>query len=119
MKIYSQQHLITESETAAVMGSGNLEVYATPAMIALMENTAVQAIDNIETGFTTVGIEINVQHLKASKPGETVICTAELIKQEGKLYEFQIVVENANGDKTGTATHKRVAVRIDKFMNSL
>ena len=119
MKIYSQQHLITESETAAVMGSGNLEVYATPAMIALMENTAVQAIDNIETGFTTVGIEINVEHLKASKPGETVICTAELIKQEGKLYEFQIVVENANGDKTGTATHKRVAVRIDKFMNSL
>jgi predicted thioesterase len=119
MKIYSQQHLITESETAAVMGSGNLEVYATPAMIALMENTAVQAIDNIETGFTTVGIEINVRHLKASKPGETVICTAELIKQEGKLYEFQIVVENANGDKTGTATHKRVAVRIDKFMNSL
>ena len=119
MKIYSQQHLITESETAAVMGSGNLEVYATPAMIALMENTAVQAIDNIETGFTTVGIEINVQHLRASKPGETVICTAELIKQEGKLYEFQIVVENANGDKTGTATHKRVAVRIDKFMNSL
>ena len=119
MKIYSQQHLITESETAAVMGSGNLEVYATPAMIALMENTAVQAIDNIETGCTTVGIEINVRHLKASKPGETVICTAELIKQEGKLYEFQIVVENANGDKTGTATHKRVAVRIDKFMNSL
>ena len=119
MKIYSQQHLITESETAAVMGSGNLEVYATPAMIALMENTAVQAIDNIETGFTTVGIEINVRHLKASKPGETVICTAELIKLEGKLYEFQIVVENANGDKTGTATHKRVAVRIDKFMNSL
>ena len=119
MKIYSQQHLITESETAAVMGSGNLEVYATPAMIALMENTAVQAIDNIETGFTTVGIEINVQHLKASKPGETVICTAELIMQEGKFYEFQIVVENANGDKTGTATHKRVAVRIDKFMNSL
>ena len=119
MKIYSQQHLITVSETAAVMGSGNLEVYATPAMIALMENTAVQAIDNIETGFTTVGIEINVRHLKASKPGETVICTAELIKLEGKLYEFQIVVENANGDKTGTATHKRVAVRIDKFMNSL
>ncbi len=119
MKIFSQQHLITEFETAAVIGSGILEVYATPAMIALMENTAVQAIDNIETGFTTVGIEINVRHLKASKPGETVICTAELIKQEGKLYEFQIVVENANGDKTGTATHKRVAVRIDKFMNSL
>jgi len=119
MKIYSQQHLITESETAAVMGSGNLEVYATPAMIALMENTAVQAIDNIETGFTTVGIEINVRHLKASKPGETVICTAELVKQEGKLYEFNLVVVNANGDKTGTATHKRVAVRIDKFMNSL
>ena len=96
MKIYSQQHLITESETAAVMGSGNLEVYATPAMIALMENTAVQAIDNIETGFTTVGIEINVRHLKASKPGETVICTAELIKQEGKLYEFRLI-----GQKVG------------------
>ena len=119
MKIYSQQHLITESETAAVMGSGNLEVYATPAMVALMEHTSVQIIDNLAEGFTTVGIEINVEHLKASKPGETVICTAELVKQEGKLYEFNLVVVNANGDKTGTATHKRVAVRIDKFMNSL
>ncbi len=119
MKIYSQQHLITESETAVIMGSGSLEVYATPAMIALMENTAVQAIDDLETGFTTVGIEINVRHLKASKPGETVICTAELVEHEGKLYEFQIVVENAKGDKTGTATHKRAAVRIEKFMNSL
>ena len=101
------------------MGSGSLEVFATPSMVALMENTAVQSIDDLEEGFTTVGIEINVQHLKASKPGETVICTAELVKQAGKLYEFNLVVMNANGDKTGTATHKRVAVRIDKFMNSL
>ena len=119
MKTYTQQHLITEYESATAMGSGSLEVYATPAMIALMENTAVQAIENIETGFTTVGIEINVQHLRASKPGETVTCTAKLVKHEGKLYEFQIVVVNAKGDKTGTATHKRVAVRIEKFMNSL
>ncbi|MBP1665109.1 MAG: Thioesterase superfamily [Bacteroidetes bacterium] len=119
MKTYTQQHLITVSETAAAMGSGSLEVFATPAMIALMENTAIQTIDDLETGFTTVGIEINVQHLRASKPGETVTCTAELVKHEGKLYEFQIVVENTKGDKTGTATHKRVAVRIEKFMNSL
>jgi len=119
MRTYTQQHLITESETAPVLGSGSLEVYATPAMIALMENTAVKVIDDLETGFTTVGIEINVQHLRASKPGETVTCTAKLVKHEGKLYEFQIVVENAKGDKTGTATHKRVAVRIEKFLNSL
>lgn len=119
MKIFTQSHLISDNETAYVMGSGSLHVYSTPAMVALMEHTSVQIIDNLAEGITTVGIEINVQHLKASKPGETVICTAELIKLEGKLYEFQIVVENANGDKTGTATHKRVAVRIDKFMNSL
>ena len=119
MKTFTQQLVITDSHTAAFMGSGNLEVFATPAMVAFMENTAIQTIDDLEEGYTTVGIEINIQHLKATRVGETVSCTATLVQHVKKLYEFSITASNANGELIGTAGHKRVAVNIDKFMDAL
>ncbi|MBP1637958.1 MAG: Thioesterase superfamily [Bacteroidetes bacterium] len=119
MTNFTQQHIVTEKETAMYFGSGSLEVFATPAMVALMENTAINMIDDLNSDFTTVGIEINVQHKKASKVGETVICTVELVNHERKLYEFSITVTNIKGEQIGTATHKRVAVQIEKFMSSL
>jgi len=119
MKTFTQELIVTNRHTAIYLGSGSLEVFATPAMIALMENTAMQSIDNLDEGFTTVGIEMNVQHLKATPVGEKLSCTAELIRQEKKLYEFSIIVRNAAGIEIGTAIHKRVAVNIAKFMTNL
>ncbi|VBB43731.1 Thioesterase superfamily [uncultured Paludibacter sp.] len=119
MKTFTQSYTVKSTDTAASFGSGLLSVFATPAMIALMENTATQTIDNLDDNFTTVGIEINARHLKASTIGETVICTAELINRDGKIYEFYIEVYNSRGDKIGTATHKRAAVNKIEFMKKL
>ena len=69
---------VTEALTARTMGSGVLDVYATPAMIALMESAACLAIEAcMETGMSTVGIEVTVQHLSASPVGEEIRAMAE------------------------------------------
>ncbi len=116
MKIRKQQLNIGKEHAASFLGSGFLDVFATPAMVALMENTASKVIDDLQEGFTTVGIEINVRHLKASRIGETVSCAATLVKQDGRIYEFDIEVTDSVGDIIGTATHKRAAVDIERFM---
>ncbi len=117
MKLFKQNYIVKPSDTAIVHGSGSLEVYATPAMVALMENSATKVIDNLEEGFTTVGIAIDVQHLKASKVGEVLSCTAKLTKNEGRRYEFEIVVENEKAEIVGKANHTRVAVNIERFLS--
>lgn len=119
MNTFTQTHQITPSETAEIYTSGILPVYATPAMIALMENTATKTITDLSEDFTTVGIEINAKHLKASLVGEELTCSAELVNQNGRIYEFQIEVTNTKGDKIGTATHKRAAVNKVEFMKKL
>lgn len=119
MKTLTQTLTVEKSHAASELGSGFLDVFATPAMIAFMENTAAKVIDDLDEGYTTVGIEINVKHLKASKIGEVVTCVAILTKQDGRIYEFEITVTDSTGDVIGTATHKRVAVEIERFMRKL
>ena len=119
MKSYSQSLIVNKSQSASALGSGFLDVFATPAMVAFMENTASKVIDDLQQGFTTVGIEINVKHLKASKIGETVTCKATLTNQDKRIYEFEIEVTDSSGDTIGTATHKRAAVEIERFMRKV
>ena len=116
---YSQTYTLNITDTADRFGSGLLPVYATPAMIALMENTATKAILDLTDNLTTVGIEINAQHLKASLVGENLTCNARLTSHTGKIYEFYIEVLNSNQEKIGTATHKRAAVNKTDFMERL
>lgn len=117
--IYKQNYIVKSNDTAQQFTSGSLAVYATPAMIALMENTSTKAINDLDENFTTVGIEINAKHLKASLVGEELTCTAELVGKNGRMYDFYIEVINAKGDKIGTATHKRAAVNAVEFMKKL
>ncbi len=119
MKSYTQSILVDKNHTASSLGSGSLEVLGTPAMVAFMENTAVNVIDDLGEGMTTVGTSINVKHLKASKIGEKMTCTAMLIHQEGRRYVFEITVVDSSGELTGTATHERVAVDIERFLRKL
>lgn len=107
---------VTENNTAIKMGSGDLEVYATPAMIALMENTAKGAVINeLPEGYTTVGIEVNVQHIKSSPVGANIKCKATLTKIDRKKLFFDVEASDDSG-LIGKGSHIRYIVNSQDFM---
>lgn len=117
-KIFSQTIVVDASQTAERYGSGALPVFATPALIGLMENTAMKMID-LPEGSSSVGISICTTHLKASPVGSEITCTAEIIQVEGRKYSFRIFSKDAFGDIIGEGEHQRVIVDIERFMSKL
>lgn len=110
------QETADESKSAAVMGSGSLMVYATPALVALMEHAACEALKGmLDEDVTTVGTQMNVKHVAATPMGMAVRAEAELTAQEGRGYTFAIKAYDDAG-LIGEAEHQRVAVKIEKFM---
>ena len=115
----TQEKLIRHNDSAAALGSGTLEVLATPAMIAFMENTAYKCIQNmLEEDTTTVGVEINAKHIKASRIGDAISCKATVVEVEGKRIRFEIEAHDSTA-LIGTATHDRFIVNEEKFMNKI
>ena len=111
--------IVNESNTAVAIGSGSLLVFATPAMIALMENAAVKSIvDFLDKTQTTVGISLNIKHLKASAIGKKITATAKLTAIDGKKLTFAV---EAHDDKylIGEGIHERFIVDSEKFINKL
>lgn len=102
--------------TAAQLGSGTLAVYATPALVAFMENTAMKAVGTLPEGSTTVGIALQVDHVKASGVGEVVRCDARLVREDGRKLSFEIEAHNAAGELVGRAKHDRFVVDEQRFM---
>lgn len=119
MEQYTSKIIVTASQTAEAMGSGDMPVLATPALVALMENAAMMAVRPLlEEGDTTVGGSINVQHLKPSPVGAEVEATATLVQHEGRKFVFSI--EAHQGDVlVGTAEHVRFSVNRDRFLDKL
>jgi predicted thioesterase len=115
---FSQAIHVTENQTAIHYGSGLLPVFSTPALIALMENTAMQLIA-LPEGSSSVGISIEMHHLKASRVGAFIQCTATIIGIEGRKYKFRIVATDSTNELIGKANHERVVVDIDKFMSKI
>ena len=112
------ESLVVEcKDTAAVYGSGALEVFATPAMIALMEKTCLESMaDIIGEGNTTVGIAVNIKHLKASPVGVTIRCEAELTEVDRRRLVFS--VKCFEGETlVGEGIHERFVVDSEKFMS--
>ncbi len=115
----TQQMSVEEKDTAQTHGSGNLPVYATPAMIAFMENTACACIQPyLDNDLDTVGIQIDVKHIKATKLGGTVTCKAVLTEIDNKKLTFEIEASDEQG-VIGTALHKRYIIHPEKFMSKL
>ena len=118
IKSFSQTIQVTENQTATHYGSGLLPVFATPALIALMENTAMQLIP-LPAGCSSVGISINMQHLKASPVGTSIQCTATISAIVGKKFTFEIVATDNSLEIIGKAIHERVVVDIVRFMSKI
>lgn len=110
---------VDASNSASALGSGDMEVFATPAMIALMENAAMRAVSPyLEEGSTTVGTEICSSHIKATPMGGSVSATARLTAIEGRKLTFSIVARDDDGT-IGEGTHTRFIVDRDKFLNKI
>lgn len=110
------ERTVEEKDFACVHGSGSLQVYATPAMAALMERTACVLLEPyMEEGETTVGVSLNLQHFKASLCGMKLVCTATLVQVEGRKTVFDIEVRDALS-VVGTARHERFSVLAEPFM---
>lgn len=116
---YTMEIIVDDKKTANFYGSGNLDVYATPAMIALMENTAKTCVQQgLPEGFTTVGIEVNVKHIKATPIGMKVRAETLLEKiDRNKLY-FKIDAYDEKG-KIGEGTHVRYIVNGEEFLKKI
>lgn len=107
--------VVDDTNTAVTMGSGTLKVLATPAMIALMEETSWKSVQPfLEEGEGTVGISLNVQHVSATPVGMKVRCESEVTAVDGRKLTFQVNAYDEAG-LIGKGTHERFVVNNQKF----
>lgn len=116
---YESVATVGDGNTAVGMGSGDLPVFATPAMAALMENAAMMAVvGHLPAGATTVGTEIGVSHVKASPVGARITASAELVEVDGRRLVFAVRAWDERGT-IGEGSHTRFVVDRDRFMSKL
>jgi fluoroacetyl-CoA thioesterase len=107
---------VVESLLATRLGSGSVEVYATPAMVALMESAAVAAIEGLlPEGQSSVGIALDVRHLAATPPGQRVRARAEVVEVDGRKVTFQVQAWDEQ-ELIGEGTHTRYVIDVARFM---
>ena len=116
---YTSQTVVTEELTARSVGSGDMAVFATPAMAALMENAAMNAVATfLNESQATVGSEISTTHLRPTPVGATVSATATLTAVEGRKLSFDIVAEDAQG-VISEGKHTRFIVDRERFLSKI
>lgn len=108
---------VTQENTAEAVGSGTLPVFATPAMIALIEATASESVAPfLEEGSSTVGTHLDIAHSSATPVGMSATCETELVEVDRRRLVFRVVVTDAKGE-IGSGTHERFVVDDAKFMS--
>ena len=108
--------LVEREDTAQIVGSGSLLVYATPCMVALMEGAACEAIANaLPEGKTSVGIELSIKHVSATPVGLEVTAKAEVIETDGKVITFKVTAHDEAG-LIGEGIHKRALITAQRFL---
>lgn len=109
--------IVNENNSARTMGSGTLDVFATPAMIALMEKTAWRSlIPYLEDGQGTVGIHLDITHDAPTPLGMTVTCESKLVKIDGRRLVFEVTATDGR-DVIGRGIHERFLIWDEKFQN--
>jgi fluoroacetyl-CoA thioesterase len=107
--------LVAEEHTAQHLGSGGVQVLATPQMVLLMERAGVAAIDHLlPEGYLTVGGHLDVQHLAPTPVGFEVKATAELVEVDGRRLHFRVEVHDGV-EVVGSGTHQRFIVDLERF----
>lgn len=108
---------VDNTNTAEVYGSGDLPVFATPAMVGLMELTALKSVaELLDEGCSTVGTLVNVKHLAATPVGMEVYCVSELIEVDRRRLVFDVKAFDECG-LIGEGIHERFIINVDKFMD--
>ena len=116
---YESRLTVGTDNTALALGSGDMDVLATPAMVALMENAAMKAVaDYLPEGSTTVGVEISTSHLKASAIGANVVAQACLEEVDGRRLKCSLKAWDDAG-VIGEGVHTRFIVDRERFLSKL
>lgn len=107
---------VTKNDTAAFYKSGTLEVFATPAMAALMEKTAMNCVaPYLDEGCATVGTSLEIKHTSASPLGAEITCECVLKEIDGRRLVFDVRASD-NAGEIGFGTHERFIINAEKFM---
>lgn len=116
-KTQDAKFVVTKEDTALALGSGTLEVLATPRLIAMMENVAMSMVqEELEVGSTTVGTNVNVNHVAATPVGCNVRITATVTKVSGRKIEYSLLAYD-DVEKIADGTHARYIVDIARFLS--
>jgi len=111
--------LVTAENTAEAYKSGTIAVFATPAMIGLMENAAQLSIQpHLADGYTSVGTEVNIKHIKATPVGMQVTAKSELLEVQGNKLKFAVEAHDETG-QIGFGTHTRYIIHTVTFLQKL
>lgn len=110
---------VTDADTAAAVGSGDLPVLGTPRLLAWMEAATCAAVAGTLDGATSVGTRVSVEHLAANAVGDTVEVRASLAHRDGRLLRFQVEARDGRDRLVGTGEVTRVAVDPERFLARL
>lgn len=107
--------VVTEDKLAVNVGSGDLRVFATPMVVALMENASAKLAEKyLDEGITTVGTGISIDHTSPTPINATVFAKATIVETDGRTFKFQVEAWDKGG-VISKGTHTRVSVKADKF----
>lgn len=116
---YTSRTIVNKNNTALTLGSGDMEVLGTPAMLALMENAAMNSVcSHLPEGSTTVGSMIESTHIRPSAIGEIITATAILEEIENRKLTFKVTAADSKG-LIGEGTHIRYIVDRKRFLGKL
>ena len=111
--------VVTRELTAAHYGSGLVEVFATPALVALMESTCLGSVlPFLPEGWGTVGVKVDIVHTRATPVGQRVSCESTLVEVDRRRLVFEVVAHDERGE-IGRGRHERFVIDTKKFMEKL
>lgn len=119
MKEYTCSYQVADTDTACAMGSGNLPVLATPALVAYIENACCACLaEELSLDQTSVGTAISLQHVAPSKPAATIRVEIHMQPVDGRQATFDVAAFDGNV-LVGKGTHQRVIIDPERFLNRL